>query len=266
MPGSPVAHVVAVVVDDLELGDRPDAADGAGVLQPVLGRRGRAAALGRAVVLPDHRAPPVEHLALHVDRARRRGVDRPPHRRHVVLRLHVVGELQHPVELRRHHVRVRAAVPLDLRQRLLRVPLVHEDDRVARVQRVARERRDRGVVVRRRAEVHVVVPRLDAEQAEERGEQLGRDVGVEAGELALHALRPAGGARRVVHRRAGGAVVGQRVGLLGEPGVEVPEAGDGADREPGLGRDPGLVGGRDGERRRSARGVTNAFASQSFRM
>ena len=68
------------------------------------------------------------------------------------------------------------------------------------------------------------------------------DVRVEPGELALHALGAAGRARGVVHRRAGGPVVRHVRGLAGEPGVEVGEARDGADREPGAGRDPGLVG------------------------
>ena len=76
------------VIFSSEIG--PRAADRARVLEPVLGGGGRAAALGGAVVLPDHRAPPVEHLLLHVDRARRGGVDRPAHRRHVVLGLHVL--------------------------------------------------------------------------------------------------------------------------------------------------------------------------------
>ena len=166
VPGSPAGTALPSSSVIFSSDDRPRAPDRAGVLQPLVGRRDRAAAFGGPVVLPDHRAPPVEHLALHVDRAGRRGVDRPPHRRHVVLALHVVGQLQHAMELRRHHVRVRAPVALDEPQRLLGVPLVHAHDRVLHVQRVARERRDRGVVVRRRAEVHVAVAGRDAEQAE----------------------------------------------------------------------------------------------------
>ena len=249
------AHALAVVVGDLQLRDRPHAPDRAGVLQPLVGRRDRAAAFGRRVVLPDHRAPPVEHLALHVDRARRGRVDRPLHRRHVVLLLHLVGELQHADELRRDHVRVRALVALDQPQRLFGIPLVHAHDGVLHVQRVARERRDRGVVVGRRAEVHVAVAQRDAEQAEQEREQLGAHVGIEIGERALHALRLAGRARRVVHRRAGGAVVGQRRGLArrrprrtgGSPGT-VPCASRFVARDARPRRPP------RSRRRRSARG------------
>ena len=46
----------------------------------------RAAALGRARSTPRSPGPTSRASALHVDRARRRGVDRPLHRRHVVLR------------------------------------------------------------------------------------------------------------------------------------------------------------------------------------
>ena len=49
-------------------------------------RRARAFRCG--VVLVDDRAPPLDHLALRLDRARRRGVDRDLLRRHVVLRAH----------------------------------------------------------------------------------------------------------------------------------------------------------------------------------
>ena len=92
--------------------------------------------------------------------------------------------------------------------------------------------------------MHVVLAVGDAEQAEEPGEQLGHGVGVEVGQLALHALGLAGGARRVVHGRAGGAVVGERVGLLGQRRLDVAEAGHGAVGEAGLGGHAGLVGRR----------------------
>ena len=92
--------------------------------------------------------------------------------------------------------------------------------------------------------MHLVLAVGDAEEAEEAGEQLGHHVGVEVGELALHALGLAGGARRVVHGGAGGAVVGQRVGLLGEGRLDVAEAGHRAVGQPRLGGHAGLVGGR----------------------
>src|SRR6478752_5518653 len=240
--GRPRLALLTVVVDDLERRVRPDRADGAGELQP-LGRGGeRATTLGRAVVLDDRFAPPVDHLALHVDRTRRCRMDRVRHRRDVVLRAHVVRQLQHAVELRRHHVRVGAAVLLDQRERLLRVPLVHVDDGVPGLERVPRERGDRGVVVRRRREVHVPVTRSDAEEQQEHREELGRRVGVEPGERTLHTLRTSGGAARVVHRRTREPVVGQRVRLTVDELVERPEPGHRSDGEAPLGGDPRLVG------------------------
>ena len=92
--------------------------------------------------------------------------------------------------------------------------------------------------------MHLILAVGDAEEAEEAGEQLGHHVGVDVVELALHALGLAGGARRVVHGGAGGAVVGERVGLLGERGLDVAEAGHRAVGQASLGGHAGLVGGR----------------------
>ncbi len=62
-------------------------ADRAGVRQPLLGVAvHEAVALGAGVVLVDDRAPPLDHLLLHRDRARRGGVDDGLQRRQVVLR------------------------------------------------------------------------------------------------------------------------------------------------------------------------------------
>ena len=68
------------------------------------------------------------------------------------------------------------------------------------------------------------------------------EVGIEIGERALDALRLAGRARRVVHRRAGGAVVGHRGRLRVDRVGERRETGDGAVREPVDRRDARLVG------------------------
>ena len=82
-----------------------------------------------------------------------------------------------------------ARVPLDEAQRLFGVPPIDEHDRVLGMQRVAGERRDRSVVVRRGAEVHVVVTVRDAEQAEQEREELA----VVSGSMAARArLTPLG--------------------------------------------------------------------------
>ena len=95
--------------------------------------------------------------------------------------------------------------------------------------------------------MHVVVARLDAEQPEEGGEQLCRQVRVEARELALHTLGTARGARGVVHGRAGRAVLRDVGRLPGQERLEVAEPGNVADREPGAVGDLGLVGRRHRE-------------------
>ncbi len=59
---------------DDRLVDRP--ADGAGTGEEIGARReGHGAAFGGAVELVEHRTPPVDHRALDLDRAGRRGMD-----------------------------------------------------------------------------------------------------------------------------------------------------------------------------------------------
>ena len=110
VPTSPGGQLVAVVVEDADAGEHR-LADRAGVREPVgaVDER-RAHALGRGVVLVDDRAPPLDHLALHLDRARRGRVDRDLLRRQVVAGAHLVGQLQHAHEHRRHPLAVRDAV------------------------------------------------------------------------------------------------------------------------------------------------------------
>ena len=158
---------VAVVVEDGDLADRPRLADRAGLLQPLLGGDQRAAALAGGVVLVDRVAPPGDHLVLHVDRARRRGVDHVAQRGHVVLGPHVLGQRQQAVELGRHHVRGGDPALLDEAQHVLGQPLVHEHDGVAQVQRRAPEAQHGGVVQRRADDVDVVVLGLDAEEEQQ---------------------------------------------------------------------------------------------------
>ena len=81
------------------------------------------------------------------------------------------------------------------------VPLVHEHDLVAHVQRVGRPEQHGGVVQRRAGDVHVAVVGLHAEQRQEQRVQRGELVGVHVDPAPLHALGLAGRARRVVHRR-----------------------------------------------------------------
>src|SRR4051795_3911436 len=61
-----------------------------------------AVSLGARVVLVDDGPPPLDHLPLDVDRARRGGVDDRLEARHVVRPADFLGELEHPDEHRRH--------------------------------------------------------------------------------------------------------------------------------------------------------------------
>ena len=109
-------------------------ANRARLLHPLLGEHHRAAALAGRVVLVDHVAPPLDHPALDVGRTRGGGVDHVAQRRQVVRCLHVVGQREQPVELRRHHVAVGDLVPVDQLQHALGCPFVHEDDGVPDVE------------------------------------------------------------------------------------------------------------------------------------
>ena len=96
--------------------------------------------------------------------------------------------------------------------------------------------------------MHVAVALGDAEDQEEEREQLGRGVGIDLRQRTAHTLGPPGGARRVVHRRAGRAIFGRGRRLAVDDLGERAEAGDRAVREPRFRRDPGLVGRRGRER------------------
>ena len=219
-------ELVAVVVEDLDAGARPRRADGARVRQPVLRLGQRAAALGRAVELVDDRPQPVEQAALQVDRTRRRGVDDLPQRRHVVPGAHVLGERHEPVQLGRHHGDVGDAVLVDQLQRALGVPLLHEHDLVLEVQREVAERQRRQVVHRRRDEVHRVTTHLDVVAREVGAVRRHPGLGVELRQVALHRLRTARRARRVLHELARHPVVGRGVGPAGEQVRQRGETGD----------------------------------------
>ena len=167
------------------------------------------------VVLVHDRAPPLDHLLLDGDRARRRGVDHHLQRGEVVPRAHLLGQLEHAHEHRRHDLGVGHLVALDEGQELLRIEVLHDHRGAADPLDGHVEAQRSRVVQRRGREVHH--PVAEPEQHRAQGQQ-GR-VGAErhVGDRSLHALGPAGGARRVEHVGSL-APVGQRLGR---------EAGDG---------------------------------------
>ena len=119
-------HLLAVVVDDVD-GSRQGPAHRPGVGQPVLRRYGREAVPFRArVVLVDDRAPPVDHLTLHRDRAGRGGVDGALEAGQVVAAPLLLGELEQPHEHGGHQLGVGDAVSLDGREILQRVEVLHD--------------------------------------------------------------------------------------------------------------------------------------------
>ena len=178
----------------------------------------------------DHRAPPVDHRPLDVDRARRRGVDRHPHRRHVVALAHLGRELEHPHEHGRHPLAVRGAVALDRRQRALGVEPLHHHDGAAERLDQRREAQRRGVVERRGGEVDGL--RRRSRRGRRRGSRLSGSSIAPLRHRRPHALRPPGGARGVEHHRARGLVGERGVGHAVERGVVVGEALDGRRRRP----------------------------------
>ena len=232
---------VARVVEDADLGAGPRAADGARMAEPLVGRDERAAALARRVVLVDHGAPPREHPPLHVHGAGRGGVDHVAERGHVEAGLHGVRQREQPVKLRRHHVRRRDAILRDALEAALGCPAVHEDDRVAEVQRARREQQNGGVVERRAGQMHVVGARRDAKHREEHAVERRDGIGIERREAAAHALRAAGRPRRVVHDLPGDPLGGRRLGLPVEQLRVGAEAGHAPDREASRRREVDLV-------------------------
>ena len=191
-------------------------ADRAGVGQPLLGGDvGAADALGARVVLVDDRAPPLDHLALDRDRARRGGVDRRPAgstgrsasrsssgRRS--MRTNIVGT---------NWAWVTRWCSMSSRH-CCGVELLHHDDGAAEAVHRHGVHERRGVVERRGGEVHgaradAVHRRCPARSAP--APPTGSPNGVPGQRLA-HALGPAGGARRVEHLPALPLVV-ERAGV-----------------------------------------------------
>ena len=143
---------------------------------------------------------------------------------------HVVGQLQQPVELRRHHVRGEHAVLLDEPQRLGGVEARHDHQRVPDVERAHVVGVAPAVVHGGRHEVRAAEGHEVEGAAEHRG-VVGDLPGIADGLRAADALGPAGGPRRVHEQRARRAGIRFGDGVRGTRVVERLEAGDVTDRE-----------------------------------
>ncbi len=112
----------------------------------------------------------------------------------------VVGELEHADEHRRHELRVGHAFAVDRVEARLGVEVLHQHERAPDAVHGHRPHEWRRVVERRGCEV--ALPRREPHHpAEQRTDRVVGAVGL-AGEETPHPLGPAGGARRVQHRRA----------------------------------------------------------------
>ena len=199
---------VAVIVDDDAAGERRvhDLAHRTGVGQPILTRdRTHGADLGRAVCIDEHRTEPFDHALLHVDGALRPRVRQHLHRRDVVLVPHVGGQVEHALEVRRHHHAACRLRLLDRSERALGVELLENDDgRSGREDAHARQGTR-------------VVHRTDDEVHTERCETVGREHSDVFGNVLaarehrrrqVDTLREAGRAAGVEHVGTRGHVVG----------------------------------------------------------
>ncbi len=232
------AELLAVRVEDAHAGAADGAPDRARLLEPAMRLGDGRGALHPAVGLPDHRAPPLHHPALHVERARCRRVHDRVQARHVVAGAHLLGEAQQPVELRRHHVRGEHAVLLDQAQRLLGIETGHDHEGMADVERAHVIGVATAVVHRGRHQVRPAEGHEIERPAEHRG-VVGDLPGIARGLRTPNPLGPAGGARRVDEQRARRTVVGDGRGLPG-PGLgERLEPVDHPDRE--RGRQPSAI-------------------------
>ena len=220
-------QLVAVVVEDVHLVDGARATHRPRPRQPLLAR-GQAdhPALGGAVVLVDHRAPPLDHPPLGLGRAGRGAVPHDLQGAAVEGAPDLVGQLQQADHLRRHEVDVGHAVGVDDPQRLGGVePVAHHH--AGALQQREHAEGPLGRVVHRAVQVGQApdrrVHRL-AEAVPVHPEEVDRQGGVE--HAVAHALGPAGGARRVEHRAAQGLVGRLGVGGLGQHALVGQEALD----------------------------------------
>ncbi len=196
-------------------------ADRPGVRQPFVGGDQRRADRFRGgVVLVDDRSPPVDHLLLDLDRARRRRVHHPLEAGQVVRITHGLRQFQHAGEHRGDELAVRDAVALDRVQAAFGVELVHHHRRDAGALNRHRPHRRGGVIERGGAEVDRLGVEPEAHQRRHHARRLG---GRHVRQLALDALRAAGGARRVLQQVAFDLVVDRRIRFVCNAfGVAVP--------------------------------------------
>ena len=191
------------------------------MLQPVLrDDQRRPDRLRGGVVLIDDRPPPVHHLLLDLDGARRGRMHRALQAGQVVLVADWLGKFQHAGEHHRHELAVGDAVPLDRVEAALCVELLHDDGRDACALNLHRPHRRRGVIQRGRADVDRLGIQPEADQARHQAGHLGR---WQVRKLALDALRSAGGARRILQQVAFDLVADRRIRLIRNAfGVAVP--------------------------------------------
>ena len=203
--------------------------------QPLLrGDRGGADVLGARVVLVDDRAPPLDHLALDRDRARRGRVDHVLQARDVVALALLLRELQHADEHRRDELRVRHSIALDELEALARVEALHHHDRRAQSLHRHRRHQRRGVIQRRGRQVHGVgAGAVEGETVRELHGRGRRVAERRAGQLFAYTLWAARRARRIQHLPALALVVERAGRRAGEQVVVALEAFDVTD-----GRDP----------------------------
>ena len=212
-------HLVPVVVDHDGREGRDGAADRAGVLEPLLARdHAGGAHLGGAVGVEEHRPPPLDHLALDVDRAGRAGVADELDRADVVAGPHLLGQGQQPGEVRRHHDAGLGVVGVEGLEDPLGVEPAEHHHRDAHGQQPdAREGTG-------------VVHRPDHEVGAEAGERVARQGGEvlvdvraagEHGGRQLDALGPTRRARRV-HEVGAGGHVGRRLTRVGRGQPALP--------------------------------------------
>ena len=196
--GTGALHDVAGVVVETDLDERRFLAARSGLPHLVLGSHDRVdTELGRSVDLEQRLGREVgDEGLLEREAPGRRVGDHHPHRRAVVLGLHLVGQIaDHPDGGGRCEGR-RAAVGLEQAQPVLGVELALEHHRLTHPQRGRQESAGTGVIQRAGGEVDVV--ELVADELQHRRSLLGVACGG-----AERALRFAGGARGVDHRAGG---------------------------------------------------------------
>ena len=243
-----IGQGLAVRIDHLDPGLGDGMADRAGMGQPLFGVAiGDHADLGRAVVFVDHRPPPLDHRPLDRRGAGGGRVNDELQRRQVVLGLHLLRQLEQPVEHDRHHVHVRDLLTLDDLQQFFRVE-ARLQDHLAADARGQKAIAIGGGVVHRPG--HHGGDRLARRQIVREAEAADQDVSrnlrlFRRWRAATHALGISGGSRGV-DDRAGPSLRRRRARLEAlQPGVPVGHA---VRHGAGLGRH--AIGRRDLGRRR----------------